>query len=159
MTEPPPTEGRALGLLTAVKGLTATNLLVLAGLAVIAVPVYVIYKAVGNEALLDRLMSTYEVLGSQAGCSVRHVQERGGPDLWGISSGFAYQGEARWFVNVQVDRPPTPDEVASYCASLKLIADAMLGRGSEVQPGSVPGAPADGGGHDGNLSTGEETEK
>ena len=107
MTEPPP-DGWAQSLLKAAQSLTFGNLLTLAGLAVIAVPVYVIYKAVGNEALLDRLMSTYEVLGSQAGCSVRHVQERGGPDLWGISSGFAFQGEARWFVNVQVDHAPTP---------------------------------------------------
>ena len=154
MTEPPP-DGWAQSLLKAAQSLTFGNLLTLAGLAVIAVPVYVIYKAVGNEALLDRLMSTYEVLGSQAGCSVRHVQERGGPDLWGISSGFAFQGEARWFVNVQVDHPPTPDEVATYCASLKLISDTMLGRG-EVYPGSVPGSGTDRGGHDGPLPEAEE---
>jgi hypothetical protein len=139
--------------------MTVSNVLVVALLAVIAVPVYVIYKAVGNEALLDRLMSTYEVLGSQAGCSVRHVQERGGPDLWGVSSGFAYQGEARWFVNVMFDHMPTPDEIAAYCASLKLIADTMLERG-EVHPGSVPGASTDGGGHNGALSeTPAEEEK
>jgi len=141
---PPPQDGRVLGLIKAAQGLTFTNLLILAGLAAIAIPVYVTYRALGDEALLDRLMSTYEVIGSQEGCSVRHVQERGGPDLWGVSSGFAFQGEARWYVNVLLERLPTSEEVASYCASLKLIADAMLGRGAEIQPGSVPGAAPDG---------------
>lgn len=155
MTElpPPPPEGRALGLISAVKGMTVGNVVVIAMLAVIAVPVYVVYKALSNDKLLDRLMSTYEVIGSEQGCAVRHVQERGGPDLWGVSSGFAFQGDARWYVNVILDHAPAADEIATYCASLKLIADRMLERGNEVHPGSVPGTAPDGSRYGRDLPT------
>jgi hypothetical protein len=148
---PPPQDGRVLGLIKAAQGLTFTNLLVLAGLAGIAIPVYVVYRALGDDALLDRLMSTYEVIDSYEGCLVRHVQERGGPDLWGVSSGFAFQGEARYYVNVIVETLPTDDEVASYCAVLKLIADRLVERDGEVQRGPLPGTAPDGGGHDGDM--------
>lgn len=154
MTDQPP-DGRVVGLIKAAQSLTWSNLAVLAGLAAIAVPVYVVYRAIGDEALLDRLMSTYEVIDTKQGCLVRHVQERGGPDLWGVSSGFAFQGRDRWYVNVLLEHMPSDDEVAAYCASLKLIADRMLERG-EVHPGSVPGAGADGGGYDRALPAEEE---
>jgi hypothetical protein len=130
-TPPPaPQDGRILSWLNAVKGLSITNVLVIAMLAVVAVPVYVIYRALDDDSLLDRFMSTYEETASQlTGCTLRHVQERGGPDIWGISSGFAFQGDGRWFVSVALSHAPSNDEVVSYCESLKLIADRMLERG------------------------------
>jgi hypothetical protein len=126
----PPPDAKYAWWLTAIQGLTLSNVLVIALLAVIAVPVYVIYRALDNDRLLDRFMSTYEELSSQqSGCAVRHVQERGGPEMWGISSGFAFQGSDRWFVNVVLSHEPTTEELYSYCESLKLIADRMLLRG------------------------------
>ena len=121
---------------------------ILALLVAIAVPVYVIWRALGDEKIMDRLLSTYEEIDSQAGCALRHVKARGGPDLWGISSGFAFQGRDRWYVNVLLDHRPSEEEVASYCESLKLIADRMLadrdgGGNGDVQPGSMPGAAPD----------------
>lgn len=124
---PPPDGGKITGLLTAVKGLTLSNVLVIALLAVIAVPVYIVWKALGDEKIMDRLMSTYEEVDSQQlGCAIRHAQTRGGPALWGISTGFAFRGGDRWFVNVIMDHEPTAEEATSYCESLKLIADKML---------------------------------
>lgn len=124
--DPPPAEGRWLGWLTAVKGLTITNVLVIAMLVIIAIPAYVIWKALHDEKLLDRFLSTYEELGNQqSGCTVRHVQARGGPDLWGVSAGFAFQGDVRWFVNAVLDHEPDREEIVSYCEALKLIADSL----------------------------------
>lgn len=122
---PDPNGDRASRWVGLVKGLTLGNVLIIFLLVVIAVPVYVIYKALGDEKLLDRLMSTYEEMPDQSGCVVRHVALRGGPDQWGISSGFAVQGSARWFVSVIMDRAPTHEEVESYCEALKLIVDQM----------------------------------
>jgi hypothetical protein len=161
MPEPPPQpEGRLERAAGVVKGLSLSNVMVIALLAVIAVPVFVVWKAVGDDKLMDRLMSTYEEVDSKGGCVLRHVQARGGPDLWGISSGFAFQGADKWFVNVLLDHKPANDEeIASYCQSLKLIADRMLDRGhdrgdaplvdqpggdAEVQPGSVQSPETDG---------------
>lgn len=137
-TPPPPADHR-LGLVegaaNVVKGLTLQNVLIIALLVVIALPAYVTWKALGDDALMDRFMSTYEEVSSQnVGCAVRHVQARGGPDQWGISTGFAFAGADRWFVNVVLDHQPDNGEIVSYCESLKLIADRMLERGRVVNP-------------------------
>ena len=124
--QPPPGDGKVLGWLNAVKGLTLTNVLVIILLAVVAVPIYVIYRALDDEALLDRFMSTYEEISSQqVGCTIRHAQARGGPATWGISTGFAFQGADRYVLSVVLDRQPTDAEMHSYCAALKLIVDNM----------------------------------
>jgi len=151
MTDERPPEGRGLAWVNAAKSLTWGNVLILAGLMAVAVPIYVIYRALGDDKLLDRLMSTYEELPTQQnGCIVRHVQERGGPELWGISSGFAFQGADRWYVNVLIDHAPTSQELDSYCGTLKLIADAMLER-SDLHTRSVPGDAPDGSERQGRL--------
>jgi hypothetical protein len=137
---PPPADDRYLGWLNAVKGLSISNVLVIAALAIVAVPVYVIYRALDDEKLLDRFMSTYEEeANQQSGCTLRHVQERGGPDIWGISSGFAFAGAERWFISVALSHDPSNDEVVSYCESLKLIADRMMERGrtNEIPPPDI----------------------
>jgi len=124
---PAPAEGRYLGWLNAVKGLTISNVLVIGMLVVIAIPAYLVWRALDDEKLLDRFLSTYEEFSSQqAGCTLRHAQQRGGPDVWAVSSGFAFTGSDRWFVNVALDRQPDREEINSYCEALKLIADKML---------------------------------
>jgi hypothetical protein len=130
---PPPPPDHKLGLVegaaNVVKGLSLNNVLTIALLAVIAVPVYVIYRALDDDKLMDRFLSTYKEVSSQnVGCAVRHVQARGGPEMWGISAGFSFTGTDRWFVNVVLDHAPNNEEIISYCESLKLIADRMLGR-------------------------------
>jgi hypothetical protein len=131
-----PSDGRRLsGLLTAIKGLTISNVVVIAMLVVIAVPAYTVYRALNDERLLDRFLSTYEEITSQiTSCTVRHVQERGGPELWGISSGFAYQGATTWAVHVVLTHNPSTDEIASYCETLKLITDRMLENNGNGKP-------------------------
>lgn len=131
---------RISGILGAVKGLTLSNVMVIALLAVIALPTYVVYQALNDDKLLDRLLSTYEEFGdAQVGCVLRHVQERGGPDQWGISSGFAFQGADRWFVSVVMNHEPSADEMASFCESLKLISDKILAGGSAAYDIPVDG--------------------
>jgi hypothetical protein len=127
MTEAPPPEGKYLGWLNAVKGLTISNVVVIALLAFVAVPIYIIYRALNDEKMLNRFLSTYEEQSSQqVGCALRHVRQRGGPDLWGISTGFAFQGSDRWNVSVILDHQPASEEIVSYCEALKLIADRLL---------------------------------
>jgi hypothetical protein len=134
MSQPqaPLPDGRVSSWLNAIKGLTVSNVMVIAMLVVIAVPAYTIYRALNDEKLLERLLSTYEETSSQmTGCTLRHVQERGGPEMWGISSGFAFQGAERWMVSVILQHEPSNDEIASFCESLKLIIDGMLDNGEQ----------------------------
>lgn len=143
--QPPPSpvaHDRVSGWVGLVKGLSLGNVLVIALLAVIAVPVYVIYRALGDDKIMDRFMSTYEeISGQQTGCALRHVQARGGPDQWGISTGFSFTGNDRWFVNVVLDHMPNNEEIVSYCESLKLITDRMLDRGRVTGDAAVGDEP------------------
>lgn len=157
---PPTPEGKYLGILNAIKGLTLQNVMIIALLVVIAIPAYVIWKALSDDKLLDRLMSTYEEVEHQnIGCAVRHVQERGGPELWGVSSGFAFQGADRWYVNVVLTHDPSDEELVSYCESLKLIADRMLslnGGSSEIHPGPMSRPTPDRSGYNGDMPAAAE---
>lgn len=114
---------RLAGWLGLVKGLTFTNVAVIAMLGVIAVPLYAVYRVLNDPALMERWQSSYRELPSPSGCTIREVKMRGGAWAWGVSAGFAYQGTDRWGVNVILDHQPTNAEVESYCASLKLIID------------------------------------
>ena len=166
----PQAEGRWLSWLNAVKGLTVTNVLVIAMLAMVAVPVYVIYRALEDEKLLDRFLSTYEEMSSQHfGCTIRHIQERGGPEQWALSSAFAAQGQDRWVVAVITIRQPDDNDVVSHCETLRLIIDQMLDHdvvpvdveqrsNSEIHGRPVPGAQTDGRRHDRDLPAAPETE-
>lgn len=135
----PPPDGKYLGWLTAVKGLTLTNALVIIMLVMAAVPAYLVYRAVNDETLLDRFMSSYrEITGQQSGCTVRTARQKGGPATWSVSTGFAYEGSDRYVVSVFIDHEPDMKEVESYCATLNLIVDFMRDREGEspVFPGT-----------------------
>lgn len=136
---PPPPDRRlgvADGLANIVKGLSLQNVLILFLLVVIAIPAYTIWQALHDDKLMDRFLSTYEEITSQnVGCSMRHLQRRGGPNEWSVSSGFAYQGTDRWVVSVWMGREPNGEEINSYCESLKLIADRMVAHGRDDDGG------------------------
>ena len=125
MTDEPPT-GRLATAAAVVKGLSLNNVLIIALLAVIAVPVYVIYRALNDDAVMDRLMSSYQVIHNASGCVLRTVKERGGPQAWSISTGFAFHGTDRWQISVIVDQLPTEEQLVAHCETLKLIADNVL---------------------------------
>ena len=137
MAEPPP-DPRFSGWLTAIKGLTITNVLVIALLIVVLAPAYLLYRAVNDEKLMDRFLSSYrEMASQQSGCTLRVARERGSPNQWGISTGFAYQGSDRWMVSVVLDHEPNADEIQSYCATLYLLIDFM--RDPAARSPSFPG--------------------
>jgi hypothetical protein len=125
MSEPPPLD-RATGWLNAVKGLTISNAVVIIMLALVLIPGYFVWKALNDEKLLDRFLSHFEELsGWQTPCTVRTAKQVGGPEIWGISTGFAYDGNDRWTVGVLMDHMPTRDDVDSYCETLELLVDFM----------------------------------
>lgn len=140
MTSPdPPPEGRVAGLLTAVRGLTVTNVLVIALLALVAAPIYLGWRMVNDPALLDRFATKYREVPNDTVCSMREIKVRGGADQWTISTGFAYFGNDKWFVSVVLNSEPTPEEIASHCEVLTITVDWMRDP-AEHQPPKVPGS-------------------
>lgn len=131
-------EGRIVNFLHAVRGLTLTNALVIILLALVIIPAYIVWKAINSDALLDRLMSNYEVHASQMhSCTLRSARLRGEPTTWSVTSGFAYEGEDKWFIGVSVQREPSGEEITAYCEVLGLVVDYMR----SPQTTNVPNFP------------------
>ena len=122
--------GKFVGWINAVKGLTLTNVLIVALMAMVAIPVYFVYVALNDPTVLDRFLSSYEEATEQDGCTIRTARLRGGPWRWSISTGFAFRGSDHWTVSVILNTEPTEADIQSYCAALNLIADKMLGSGN-----------------------------
>jgi len=118
--------GRLAAAASIVKSLSLSNVLIIALLAVIAIPVYIVYRALNDAAVMDRLLSSYKEVPNTSGCTLREVKARGGPARWAISTGFAFHGADRWSINVILDQQPTTEQLTSNCETLKLIADGVL---------------------------------
>ena len=114
------------GLARILQSMTLTNVLILALLAMIAVPTYVLWRAMNDTALLDRFISRYEEIASdKVACTLRIASQRGGGAQHSISTGFAFQGSDRWTVGVILTHRPDDGELISYCETLNLIVDYM----------------------------------
>lgn len=125
MAEQPP-EGRLAAAAGIVRSLSLGNVLTIALLALIALPAYTIWKALSDPALLDRMLSSFkEESSQQTGCTLREAKIRGGQATWGISTGWAFHGGDRYFISVAFNHEPTTEELVSYCATLKLVADKL----------------------------------
>jgi hypothetical protein len=127
--QPPPAQnGKLLSWLGAVKGLTVSNVLVIAMLAVVAIPVYFIWKALNDQALLDRFLSAYSVTNVEGlPCRVIKARERGEHYTWAVITGFAFEGDSRWSVGVTTREEPSQEAIRSDCAVLQAIIDFMHG--------------------------------
>lgn len=118
------------GAARALQSLTLRNVAILALILALALPVWIIWKVFSDPALLDRFLSSYRVVRTEGGCTVRVVAERGAPEQWAISTGFAAGGNERWTIGVVLEREPTGEQIVSHCATLMHIVDAL--------PSSVP---------------------
>lgn len=134
MAEPPRPEqvpagtvGAIGNLLTAVRGLTISNAVVIVILIAATIPAYFLYKVVNDQALLDRFLSNYEEvdLPHSSSCTLRAAGQRGQPLTWYVSTGFAYHGDDKWSLGVAVPRKPTMDEMQAYCETMLLVVDYM----------------------------------
>ena len=120
-----PPGGWAERVASIIKGLTFTNVLMLFLLSLIVVPGYIMYRAVNDPTILERMLSSYKEFPPQdSGCTLREFKARGGPRMWTISTGFAYQGTDKWVASIVLDHMPNEDENVSYCESLKLVTES-----------------------------------
>jgi hypothetical protein len=127
---PPPSNGKIVGLITAAKGLTISNAVVIIMLAPVLIGGYFVWRALNDPAILDRFLSFYRVVPSaMVSCQLRQARERGEPYIWSINTGFAFEGGKRWSVGVIIDQEPDVEEQKSYCETLQLIVDWMHGQG------------------------------
>jgi len=120
------TEGRLLSWISAIKGLTFANVAVIGMLVVIAIPGYLVWRALNDQEILDRFLSNYRELSHQnVACAIREAKYRGGATQWSLSTGFAFIGRDRYVIAVVLDHRPNDDEMQSFCETLKLIADTL----------------------------------
>ena len=130
---PEPPSGFIASIVSAIKGMTLGNALVVVLLVVVLVPSYLLYRVVTEPELLDRFLSSYKVIGSQvSACSVRKAKQRGEDYTYVISTGFAFEGGTRWSLAVALSWEPTDDQVRSYCDTLQKIVDHMRNTGAPM---------------------------
>ena len=112
MTEPQqPGHGMLERAVASVKGLSLANVLVIALLMMLAIPSYILYRLFNDQAMLGRVLSSYEEITSdKTPCTLRIASLRGAGDTYSISTGFAYHGSDRWTLAVLMDRKPTDEE-------------------------------------------------
>ena len=150
VSQPSSGNGRANWWLSAIKGLTFTNALVIIMLLVSGTPAYLMYKVVNSERMLDHFTSIYrEIPSSQAACAFREAKSRFGAQTWKIVTGFAYQGDDRWSVMVSRNLQPSSEQVVMYCSTLLELVTFIRGLGGMPSfPGTdqplVPRIPLDG---------------
>jgi hypothetical protein len=134
MTEPvqqqnpqnPPPEGLWQTVIHALKNMTLTNALVIVLLLAVTVPSYLLYRVINDPEMVGRFLSSYEeIISDKVSCVLRIASLRGGGDTYGISTGFAAQGNDRYVISVLMDRKPSEVEIQSYCATLTAIVDHM----------------------------------
>ena len=129
MTEPaPPPDrvGQAAGLVNIVKGLSLTNVLIIALLVAIAIPTYIMWRFLNDASMLNKFTSFYEEISSeQSSCTLRIASQRGADPIYSVTTGFAFQGSDRWNIGVILAHRPDDGAVVSYCETLNLIVDYM----------------------------------
>jgi hypothetical protein len=126
--QPPPSQEPGIWqtIVRAVTSMSLTQALVIALLLAVVVPSYLLYRAVNDPAMLGRFLSSYEEISSdKVACVLRIASLRGGGDEYGISTGFAAQGNDRYVISVLMDRKPSEVEIQSYCEVLQRIVDHM----------------------------------
>jgi hypothetical protein len=109
-----------------IKGLSLTNVLIIALLVLIAVPSYILYRFLNDASLLNKFTSFYEELSNEnSSCTLRIASQRGADPFYSISTGFAFQGSDRYTVGVILTHKPDEGQLVSYCETLNLIVDYM----------------------------------
>ena len=85
---------------------------------------------INDESMLNKPTSRYRGNRDRqdAWASLRVASVRGGSNTYAISTGFAYQGSARWTVSVLMQRRPDDSEMASYCETLNMLRRGRRGR-------------------------------
>ena len=121
--QPPPDRG--LSWLNWIASLTLTQVLIIALLVIIAIPTYILWRALNDASMLNTFLSRYEEFTNKTSCVLRVASLRGGGDTWAISTGFAVQGNDRYNVTVILGHKPDDAELESYCATLDAIVDYM----------------------------------
>jgi len=136
--EQPDRIGQVGGIVSIIQSMTLTHILILALLVALLAPTYVLWRAMNDQSMLNTFLSRYEEFADEhSPCILRVFSKRGSGDQWAISTGFAYQGNDKWVISVQVDNKPDPTELQSYCETLQRIVDFMR-RPSAASP-TFPG--------------------
>src|SRR5207344_3237596 len=101
---PPPQQDTVTtvgGMIKIIKGMTLTNVLIIALLVTIAIPTYILYRFVNDASLLNKFASFYEEISTdKSPCTLRVASQRGAEPFFAVSTGFAYQGSDRWTISV-----------------------------------------------------------
>ena len=73
-------EGIVVAILNFFKSMTLTQVLILALAVIIAIPTYVLWRALNDESMLNTFLTRYEEFTNKTSCTLRIFILRGGGD-------------------------------------------------------------------------------
>lgn len=113
-------------ILNLLKGLSFGNVLVIFILVMTATAIYIVYRFLNDEALMDKFLSHYEEISAESiPCTLRIGGVRKGSTMYSITTGFAYEGNDRWIVGVHRNSEIKDNEFLKYCEMLQAIVEYL----------------------------------
>lgn len=127
-------------ILTQVKGLTITNVIVMIMLFIVAMPAYVGWRVINDEKLMAIVFSNYQEVDVPTACTLVVAQPAGGQRHWYIRNLFTERNREIWYAAVRLSFMPDTEAMEKYCNALDQIIDYARDPVNELEP-LFPGSP------------------
>lgn len=142
MTQVPPPINDRVGMidrmLGVVKGLTYTNVAVLALLLGLFAPLYFGYRMLGDPQLMGAVLNVYSEIDSPTDCLLSFQQPTGGTGSYIIRATLAERASEVWYVSAKVKFRPDDAAMKAYCTAASAIVDFARDPNNEPVP-TYPG--------------------
>lgn len=143
-------------MLNVVKGLTYTNVAIMALLLLLLVPVYLVYRILGDQNLMGAVFNVYSELDAPTDCLLAFQQPAGGSGAYIVRAVLAERNAEVWYVSVKLRFKPDDQAMTQYCGAATQVVDfandpnnspvpIFPGSDRKIVPAPRPAEPAKGG--------------
>jgi hypothetical protein len=112
-------------MLGVVRGLTYTNVAIMALLLLIAFPAYFGYRMLNDQALMGAVFNVYSELDAPTDCLLSFQQPAGGTGSYVIRAVMAERAAEVWYVSAKVKFKPDDAAMAAYCNSASAVIEFL----------------------------------
>lgn len=117
-----------------VKGLTLTNVLILALLIILIVPLYLAWRVLNDQDLQGKLFNTYSELEAPSDCLLTFQQAAGGSGHYVIRAILAERPAETWYISTRIRFKPDDKAMYLYCAASSQLIDFMRDPNNTAPP-------------------------
>jgi hypothetical protein len=125
MTDLPPRAGMFERVIHTVRTLTLTNILMIALLLLIAVPVYFIYHFMTDDGFRRELLSRAIIIDKNVPCIVLVAHRYGSADRYTVGLVYGFEGRMERIIALRAPGTLTDQEIEKVCDRVVAIANEM----------------------------------